>query len=113
MDANRPTPRNGENVSGESYPQYCLQCRSSWRVLGSLDEGDRRSCPGCGEIEAPTTTFFQWWVTENHETSPTVEVTIPPEVSAAVDVLDRETSIERCDLLADIITPQWRVVEDE
>jgi len=113
MDANRPTPRNGENVSdGKSYPQQCLSCRTEWRILGSLDENDHRTCPGCAEIEMPTTTYFQWWVMEHFDA--TIQVEVPSEVSKAVNVLDDVTSVDRRDLLADMITFDLvELVEDE
>lgn len=112
MDARDPTPPKGENVTGESFPQYCLRCQSEWRILGRLDDDDHRECPGC-QLETPPTTFFQWWVTENLHTAPEIEVEVSPEVSAAVDVLEEATDTARYDLLADIVSPQWRVVERE
>lgn len=104
MNARDSTPPSGENVTGESYPQYCLNCSSEWQLLGDLD-GRHRECPGC-QLEAPPSTFLKWYVEEHHGERCEVEIEVSPEMSRAVDLLAAETDSRRDDLLADLFPPQ-------
>jgi len=105
------TAPDGECVSDESYPQYCLNCSSEWTLLGGLSR-DSKECPECG-IEAFSVAFYRWWVIENLETDAHVTVDVAPEVSRAVDELCRVTGRSRGDELHDLLAFEPEYVEDE
>lgn len=106
MDARDHTPRNGESVSGESYPQYCPGCRAEWQVFGRLDTEDQ-TCRRCGLVMS-TAWFYKSWAEEFLAGTPTVEIQVPKEVSEAVDALNDVWDMRREDLLVDLLQPQFQ-----
>ena len=111
MNASDSTPPSRESSSGESYPQHCLQCQSSWTRLGHLDD-EFVDCPECGQ-PATSVAFFRWWVTDELPNEVTIEVEVPPEISAAVDTLVRAGTQSRATELADVLNISYRFREEE
>lgn len=97
-------------MSGESYPQYCLRCKTVWRLLGDLSD-ERRECSECGQ-EAAVATFFKWWVVANLDTEISVRVRVPSDLSAAVDELARVSEKSRRRELVDLIGLKPTFLED-
>jgi len=97
-------------LSGESYPQYCLNCETEWKLLGDLND-EESNCPECRH-KARVVTFFKWWVITNIDTTISVEFDVPSELSAAVDEIARVSDESRRREMIDLISFKPVFVED-
>lgn len=108
--AGKPTPPNGESLTGESYPQCCICCGTEWTHLGDLSL-ERSQCSECGQ-ERQVKTFFKWWIIENLETEISVRVRVPSELSAAADEIARVNNRSRREELIDLVSLKPAFLEE-
>lgn len=110
MNASNSTSPGGENTSGRTYRQKCLECDAEWSV--SAGAWKSITCPSCGD-EAPRLLFSKWYWMLSGRVPGEIVIRAPPEAVQVARELEEQLGNDAEEFLFDVaVLDERRVVPE-